>query len=151
MKPNFKYLAYGAMVGLLVGGFLGKSQQKVQTKEVVKYVDKIVEKRVQSKDTDVVVVEKRLKDGTVEKRTEVKEHTNSVTDTKEEKSIDSISSKTSVKGSGVTLGVLGITDLNLSHKLEYGLTVTVPVAGAVKVQALGTTDKKVGLGVAIEF
>ncbi len=140
---KLKYPLIAAVAGLLVGRFVMQPPVKTEIKEVVK----LVEKKQEDKKKNVVIVERKNKDGSVETRTEIKEDTKSVTDTR----VDSSKYAKTQKGSGVTVGVLAIKDLSISQELDYGISVTVPVWGALKLQGLGTTGKQVGLGVALEF
>lgn len=143
MKKSLSIPLVAAVVGLLVGRFALQPPVKIQTKEVVKYV----ERKQEDKKKNVVIVEKRNKDGSVEKRTEIQEANKSVTDSK----LDSTKQQTVKKGSGVTVGVLALKDLGAPAETEYGVSVTVPVHGALKLQGFGTTGKQVGIGIAVEF
>lgn len=132
-----------AVAGLLVGRFLLQPPVKTETKEVVKYV----ERKQEDKKKNVVIIERKNKDGSIDRRTEIKEDSKSVTDSK----LESSKQQVVKKGSGVTVGVLALKDLSQSSELEYGISVTVPIHGAFKLQGLGTTGKEVGVGVAVEF
>lgn len=140
---KYKYPLIAAVAGLLVGRFVLQPPAKTEVKEVIK----LVEKKQEDKKKNVVITEKKNKDGSVEKRTEIKEDTKSVTDTK----LDSSKQQVVKKGAGITVGVLALKDLSQSSDLEYGVSITVPVHGALKLQGLGTTGKQVGAGVALEF
>lgn len=148
---NLKQISYivgAALFGILVGRYVVKPKTEVKTKEVIKYVEVFKEKKEEKKNVKVVVVEKP--DGTKTTTTIDTSVTNTVTNN--ETKIDS-KKETSVKaGSNLTLGALAIADAtNFSSKLEYGVTAAVPVFGNLKAQALVTTDKKVGIGLAIDF
>jgi hypothetical protein len=143
MSKSISIPLVAAVVGLLVGRFVLQPPVKIQTKEVVKYV----ERKQEDKKKNVVIVERRLKDGSVEKRTEIKEAAKSVTDSK----LDSTKQQSIKKGSGVTVGVLALKDLANPSETDYGMSVTVPVHGALKIQGFGTTGKQVGIGIAVEF
>lgn len=133
-----------ALISFLAGKYLFPTKPEV--KEVVKTVtvEKIVEKRNVVKNTKVT----EKPDGT--KVTEVTETDKTVivdnTSSKSEKKLE-------VKGSAkLTLGLLAIKDgSDFSSPTQFGTTVTVPLVGNLKMQALGTTDKRVGLGLALEF
>lgn len=140
---SLKYVIASAVAGLLVGRFIMQPPVKIETKEVVKYV----EKKEENKKKNVVIIERKNTDGSIEKRTEIKEDSKSVTDSK----LDSSKQQSIKKGAGVTVGVLALKQLSTDSQLQYGMSVTVPVYGPVKLQGLGTTDKHVGIGVAIEF
>ena len=47
--------------------------------------------------------------------------------------------------------MLAIKELSLDNNIEYGIVISAPIYGSLKVQALGTTDKKIGIGLGIEF
>lgn len=124
------------------GKYLFPPQPEI--KEVTKTVtiEKIVEKRNVVK--TVKVTEKP--DGT--KVTETTEKDKSIiidnTDTR-------TATKTEVKTTKITLGMLALKDLDNFKNTEFGATVTVPLFGNIKAQAIGTTGKQIGVGLAWEF
>lgn len=141
---NYLKITIVAIIAFLAGKYL--FPPKAQIKETVKtvVVEKIVEKRNVVKKTKTT----EKPDGT--KVTEVTETDRTVI-------VDNTSSRTEkkveVKGSAkVTLGLLAIKDANdFSAAIQYGATVSLPLIGNLKAQALGTTDKRIGLGLALEF
>lgn len=140
------YLTFGliGLLSFLAGKYL--FPPKPETKQVIKYVE--VEKKVQNKDKVVKSTKIKRPDGTVVTETTVEEKTKTVTD----KSSQLDSTKSVKSGSKVTVGLLYIRDVqHFSRAANFGATVSVPVFGNVRAQALGTTDKKVGLGLALEF
>jgi hypothetical protein len=143
MKKYLNYAIVGA-VCLLVGRFVLQPKQEV--KEVVKYVEKKEEMKKTKK--VVKIKEEKKPDGTTSSETTITEDSNTETNT----SISS-SKETSIKtGSGVSVGILALKDLNkFSEKLEYGAVVSVPVFGSLSVIGSADTTKRVGLGVALEF
>ena len=119
---------------------------KAEVKEVVKYVQ--VEKKEEKKNKVIVKKEVKKPDGTVITDTTETEYTQTNTDTSTK--IDS--QKIAKSASKITLGVLALKNVEkFSDKTEFAATVTVPLFGAVRAQAIGTTDKKVGLGLALDF
>ena len=136
------YVAIITLAAFLAGKFLFPQEPKVVEKI------KIVEKKEQKKKEDKKITSVKIKrpDGSVETRTQV--DIKSQTDTKQE----SVTDKKTEKGSSVTVGVLVLKDLTeFSSELEYGATVTFPLIGKLKGQAIGTTQKQVGIGIALEF
>lgn len=129
---------------LLIGKYV--LQEKLQVKETVRtvYVEKIVEKRAVKTHT----VQTKKVDGTVITVTDIDDKTE--IDTAKSGTVET---KRETKGkAALTLGLLAIKDVaNFQQSTNYGLTVTAPLFGNLKVQALGTTDKRVGLGLALEF
>ena len=140
---------YGIIAALIVGAFLAGKYlfpPKPETKEVVKIVE--VEKKVQVKDKNVRIVKTQKKDGSVVTETVIDEHSKSTVDS----SVKIDSSKVVKSTAKITLGVLAIKQADdFAEATQFGATITVPVLGNIKAQVLGTTDKKVGLGLALEF
>lgn len=137
----YLYAGIACIASFLAGKYLFPPSPQIveRTKTVV--VEKYVEKRNINRSSRVT----ERPDGT--KVTETTESDKSVivdnTKTKSDKKLE-------VKGSAnLTLGLLAISDF--SRPMEYGATVTVPVFGNIKAQGLVTTDKRVGLGLALEF
>lgn len=150
METLKKYGLFGliAIAGILIGRYVIQPKSEVRTKEVIKYVEVFKEKKSEKKNVKVVVVTKP--DGTTTTTTTDTSTTDTVTNT--ETKIDSSKETIAKKGSGLTLGALAIANgQRFSDKLEYGVTAAIPVFGSLKAQALVTTDKRVGLGLAIEF
>jgi hypothetical protein len=145
-----KYGLFGliAIAGILIGRYVIQPKSEVKTKEVIKYVEVYKEKKEEKKNVKIVVVEKP--DGT--KTTTTTDNSTTSTVSNGTTKIDSKNEVTIKKGSGLTLGALAIANASrFSDKLEYGVTAAIPVFGNLKAQALITTDKRVGLGLAIEF
>jgi hypothetical protein len=140
---------YLILVGVGLAAFLaGKylTTPRVEVKEVVKVVE--VEKKQQKKDKVVKSTKVKKPDGTVVTETTVTEQTQTNTD----RTAQTEATKVTKTGPKITVGVLAVKNVDrFSEPMEFAATVTVPVFGNVKAQALGTTDKKVGLGVALEF
>lgn len=118
---------------------------KPQIKEVIKTVQ--VEKKQKKEDKVVKSTKTKRPDGTIVTETTVVTKTDTVTD----KASQSESTKTT-SGPKIGVGVLAIKNVSkFSEDATFGVTLSVPVFGNVKAQALGTTDKKVGLGLLMEF
>lgn len=142
-----KFTLIALALGLLIGRFVLQSKptviEKIKTVEVEKKVF------IENKNKKEVKKEIVRPDGTKETTTEIVE--NSTSESTTDRKLVAESQKTS-KGSGVTLGLLAIKDAaDFSTSLHYGITVSAPIYGSLKVQALGTTDKRVGLGLGVEF
>jgi hypothetical protein len=140
----YLYAGIACLLSFLAGKYL--FSPKPQVKEVVKTVtvEKYVEKRNVVKKTRTT----KAKDGT--EVTEVTETDKSVIVDNRKSQVER---RSEIKGnSKLTLGLLAIKPINdFGKPFEYGATVSVPVIGSIKAQGLVTTDKKVGLGVAIDF
>ena len=140
---------YGIMAIIAIVSFLAGKYvfpPKADVKEVVKIVE--VEKKQEKKNKVTKIVEIKKPDGTVETDTTEVENTQTVTDT----SIKSESTKVTKSANKITLGLLAIKQADdFSKATQFGATVAVPLIGNLKVQALGTTDKRVGLGLALDF
>lgn len=147
MKTYITYIVIGASC-LLIGRYI--LQPKQQVKEVVKIVE--VEKQVkeEKKKTRTEVKETVKPDGSKETVTVITEDTNiKETGIKESK----VDTKTVAKsGSGVTIGVLALKDLDrFSDKPEFGILTSIPVFGKISVVGSVDTTKRVGVGLALEF
>lgn len=127
---------------VLIGRYVLTPKPKVIVKEVVKIVE--VEKK-QTKKKKVTTATTNP-DGSSTTQTTETEDTTSETTT-------NIASTTTTKTkSGLTLGLLAIKDVSsFSSPLQYGATISVPLAGSLSVVGLATTSKQVGVGLAIEF
>lgn len=150
METLKKYGLFGLIViaGILIGRYVIQPKSEVRTKEVVKYVEVFKEKKEEKKKIKIVVVQKP--DGTT--TTTTTDDSTITTTSNGTTKIDSSKEIIVKKGSGLTLGALAIANgQRFSDKLEYGVTAAIPVFGSLKAQALVTTDKRVGLGLAIEF
>jgi len=135
------------IICLLVGRYALTPKQEVKT--VVKVVE--VEKKVKEEKKKVRTRIKEVvkKDGTSTKVTVIDEESEEKETTSKEKKTDSKTiSKT---GSGLTLGVLAIKDIDNFSNTEYGISLAVPLIGNFKVLGLATTGKQIGVGVGLEF
>src|ERR1043165_9779881 len=141
-----KYTTLGlvALLSFLAGKYLFPPQPKI--KEVVKVVE--VEKKQEKKDKVVKSTKTKKPDGTVVTQTTVTEQTRTNTDRTSQLNVSKTSSPSAKIGVGL-LYIKGTTEF--SQPANFGATVTVPVIGNLKAQALGTTDKKIGLGLSLEF
>ena len=131
---------------LLIGRYVLTPKPKVVTKEVVKIVE--VEKKTVDTKKKKVTKETKGKDGTVVVETTETEDTK--VDVNRSTKVDS--SKVSKSGGTViTLGLVAQKALDDLAKTEYGVVTAVPLIGNLKVVGTASTDKKVGLGLAIDF
>lgn len=117
---------------------------KVETKEVVKTV-------VQKEEAKVKIVYKEKvtsPDGTTTEKEVSREDTNST-----ENSSTSKVSESSVKNdAGLTIQALAIANISdITGKQEYGLSVKKRVIGNLGFGILATTDKKIGVGISVDF
>jgi hypothetical protein len=116
------------------------------TKEVVKIVE--VEKKTVDTKKKKVTKETKGKDGTVVVETTETEDTKVATN----KSTNTESSKSSkIGGPAITLGLVAQKALDDFARTDYGVVAAVPLIGNLKVLGTASTDKKVGLGLAIDF
>jgi len=154
METLKKYGLFGliAIAGILIGRYVIQPKSEVRTKEVVKYVEVYKEKKEEKKKVKTIITEVINKDGTKTVTTVITDDSTSTTQTNNTTQIDSKKEVVVKKGSGLTLGALAIANgQRFSDKLEYGVTAAIPIFGSLKAQALVTTDKRVGLGLALEF
>lgn len=131
---------------LLIGRYVLTPKPKVVTKEVVKVVE--VEKKTVDTKKKKVTKETKGKDGTIVVETTETEDTRIDVD----RSTKVDSSKVSKSGgTAITLGLLAIKDLDDLARTEYGAVAAVPLMGNLKVVGTASTNKTVGLGLAIDF
>ena len=139
------YLKFGlvAVLAFLAGKYLFPPKPEIKETAKTVTVEKIVERRNVEKTTRVT----EKPDGT--KVTETTEKDRSIiVDNSSSKS----QTKTEIKGSAkITLGLLAIKNVEHFRDTDFAATVTVPLFGNLKAQALGTTNKQIGLGLALEF
>jgi hypothetical protein len=127
---------------LLIGRFLLTPKPKVITKEVIKIVE------VEKKKTKKKKVSTEIKNPDGSTTTQITE----IEDTTTEASTSVASNSSSETKRGVLVGVMALKNLgNLSGDLEYGATVSAPIYGSLNFQAIMTTSKTVGIGIALEF
>jgi short subunit fatty acids transporter len=141
-----------AIAGILIGRYIIQPKQEVKIKEKIVYVEKFKEKKEEKKNTKTTITETMNKDGSKTTTTVITDNsttsTQSSKDTKEKSSLSSVT-KT---GHSITLGMLAIKDIpNPTKPIAYGVTVVVPVFGSVSATGLVTTEKQVGIGLAISF
>jgi len=139
----YLYVGIACVLSFLAGKYIFPPAVEVREKVRTVTVEKIVEKRNVVKSTRTV----EKPDGT--KVTETTERDTSVI-------VDNSSSKsereTKTGGAKLTLGLLAIKNAeDFSQSFEYGATISVPLVGKLKAQGLVTTDKRVGLGLGLEF
>jgi hypothetical protein len=129
----FKTHAIIAIVALLVGRYVLQPKPK----EVVKWKEKVVTQ------TQVKIVTRTVQkpDGTIIIDERIDENSSSKTER-------SGSKKT---GSGITLGLLAIKDLDNFQQTNAEAIVVVPFFGNLKIVGSVDTTKQVGLGLALEF
>lgn len=135
------------IICLLVGRYVLTPKQEV--KEVIKIVE--VEKKVkeEKKKVKTKIKETVATDGSRTTETTIDEDSGSRETTSTERRTDS--STVTKTGSGLTLGVLAIKDIDNFSNTEYGITAAIPLIGNLKVVGLATTGKQVGLGLGLEF
>lgn len=142
------------VLAFIIGGVLGRVLiPKVQVQEVIRYQKVSIEQKQQEKNKTVVIVETKNPDGSSTKQTTI--NTNDKTNIKKEDNTikDNVYNKTS-SYKGVAVGLFISKDMNkniLTNRTEYGIITSVPVIGNLSVTGLLTTDKKIGVGLSIEF
>lgn len=134
---SLKNYSIVAIVALLVGRYVLQPKPV----EVVKWKEKVV-KVVETK-VKTVSKETKKPDGTVIIDTTTEEATNSVSKTEKEGSKKS--------GSGLTLGLLAVKDLNNFSQTNAEALVVVPFFGNLKIVGTVDTTKQIGLGLALDL
>lgn len=146
---NLKYYTIVGLSCLLIGRYVLQPEPKTITKEVIVYKEKKQEN--EKKDEKKVVKSTKTKkpDGTVVTETTI------TTDTsikKEAKTDIKVESKvTKQTGNGVTLGLLAVKNLDAVQQTHAEAIAVVPFFGNLSFVGSLTTNKQVGLGLALEF
>ena len=125
-----------------VGYFATPTKVKTEVKEVVKIVK-------EEQKTKIVYREKIVyPDGTTVEKEQEREDTN----TREASESSRTASSETTKDTGLTLSALAIVDTkDITGQREYGVHVSKRVLGALSVNAMATTDKKIGVGIGWSF
>ena len=148
---NIKKIINFTLVGLLgivIGRFIIQPKTKVVEKEVIVFREKKEEKK-DSKITTRTREEKKP-DGTIITDTTKTEETK--TETKTDIKLAKENSKSTQKGSGVLIGAMIMDDLNdLKSKDHYGIMVAVPLAQRAYIFGTADMQKRIGIGLALEF
>jgi hypothetical protein len=138
---NLKYYALTAIISLLVGRYVLQPEPKTITKIVEKKQER------EKKDEKKTVKSKKTKnaDGTETTETTV------TIDTKTDKTATTDKSTQTIKGKGVTLGLLAVKDLSNFQPTNVEAVAVVPFFGNLSIIGSVNSLKQVGLGLAVEF
>ena len=138
---NLKYCIITAVVSLLVGRYVLQPEPKTITKIVEKKQER------EKKDEKKIVKSTKVKkpDGTITIETTV------TTDTKTDKTATTDKSTQTVKGKGVTIGVLAVKTLGDFQPTNFETVAVVPFFGNLSIVGSANTLKQVGIGLALEF
>lgn len=136
------------IMGVVIGRFVIQPKTKIVEKEVIVFREKKEEKK-DSKITTRTREEKKP-DGTIITDTTKTEETK--TETKTDIKLAKEKSKSVQKGSGVLIGAMIMDDLNdLKSKDHYGIMLAVPLAQRAYIFGTADMQKRVGIGLALEF
>jgi hypothetical protein len=156
LNTRNKVIILSVFVGLGFGaGYFAKpSKVDIQYKdrEVIKEVVKEVIK--ENKNVITTIKETKNKDGssTIDTTIEDKSQIDSSKVSDKEVVKEITSSKITTNEIGLTVQALVISDLNnVSGNREYGIYVKKRVFSNVSVGAIATTDKKIGVGIGLDF
>jgi len=128
------------------GRFSKPAVVKIETVEVVKTVTV----KEAAKEKIVTIIKTVYKDGTTTEttKTEDREATKETSDTESTK----VANSETIRDVGLTLSALAIVDAtNIQGHRDYGINVSKRVFSNVSIDALVTTDKKIGLGIGLSF
>lgn len=134
-------------LGVAVGRF--SLPQKVITKTETKIVEKVVLEKEKKADKEIIVTERRRSDGTVTKRTEIKDK--SVTTTKETADTTVNSLTHTVTEYRQDLYKLRALSALHSGEIVYGAGVERRLLGPFWLGAWALTDKTLGLSLGLTF
>lgn len=136
------------IIGILIGRFLIQPKTKIIEKEKIVYVDKKEEKK-DSKITTRIREEKKP-DGTIVTDTTKTEETK--TETKTEVAVQKEKTKETKKGSGFIIGAMIMDEIdNLSSRDHYGVLLAIPIAERAFIFSTVDFEKRMGVGLALEF
>lgn len=144
-------IALSAIIGILIGRYILKPKVKTEVKEVIKYVEVYKEKKEEKKSKKTSITERTNKDGSKETSTVIVENDSSVTESSKETESSVVKTAKTTTGSGLTLSMLAIKDLDSRNPISYGAVVSVPVVGNLNITGMATTEKQVGIGIGISF
>jgi flagellar biosynthesis protein FliP len=148
---SFKTLINYTVVGIcgaIIGYFFIQPKTKIIEKEKLVYVEKKEEKK-DSKVTTIIREEKKP-DGTIITDTTKTEETK--TETKTEVAVQKEKTKKTENNSGVIIGAMIMDELNdLKSKDDYGILVAIPIAKRAYLFSTMDTQKRFGVGLALEF
>ena len=147
IKEN-KNCIIAIIVALLIGRFVLQPKGKVEIKTVEKVVEVIKEVKVEDKKKNVRIIEHKNKDGSSTKETTISEDTHA-TDNKDTNIVATKETSKTISNRGVQLGIVAFNPWEKDH--SFGLLTSIPVYGSLSVTGMLTTDKKVGIGVTLEF
>lgn len=153
-----KQTVIAIIVTLLVGAAIGRYSlpAKVEVRTEVKTVEKIVKDTEKQKDTDkvITIVETKLPDGTVTKKTEIvdKSKTETTTKTTTDKDTDSMSESVTTYATKdwFVRGMAGFK-LDGAAPTQYGIGIDRRILGPIHVGGYGFTDGKFGVEVGLSF
>lgn len=149
---NYTTLLVVAISGILIGRYIIQPKQEVKIKEKIVYVEVFKEKKEEKKNTKTTITEKVDKDGSKTITTVITDNSTTSTQTSKDTKEKTDTSTVTKTGHSITLGMLAIKDLpNPTKPIAYGVTVAVPVFGSISATGLVTTEKQVGIGLAINF
>lgn len=147
LKDNKKLIIIGVSC-LLVGRYILKEDPIIVEKEVIVYREKS-QTTSQSRRTTTSRQENRP-DGSSTTETTTTEESSNQSNT--EVAIDSTTTKKTSRGSKITLGVLALKDLDhFSKNTHIGVLTKAPLIGNLSIIGSIDTNKRVGLGLALEF
>lgn len=144
-------IALSAIIGILIGRYILKPKVKTEVKEVIKYVEVYKEKKEEKKSRRTSITERTNKDGSKETSTVIVENDSSVTESSKETESSVVKTAKTTTGSGLTLSMLAIKDLDSRNPISYGAVVSVPVVGNLNITGMATTEKQIGIGIGINF
>jgi hypothetical protein len=147
IKEN-KICIIAVIIALLIGRFVLQPKAKVEIKTVEKLVEVIKEVKVEDKKKNVRIIEHKNKDGSSTKETTISEDTHA-TDNKDTNITATKETTKTISNRGIQLGVIAFDPWKAEH--SFGLLTTIPVYGSLSITGMVTTDKKVGVGLTIEF
>lgn len=135
------------------GKYSAPSKVEVITKEVIKEVIKEVEVKNEKKNKVVTVRRTTAKDGTTTVDTTITDRGTVDTNTTVDVSKESVkvSETTISRDSGLSLQALALAPFNDLKDRVYGAAVSKRVFGNLRVGVLGTSDKKIGVSVGLDF
>ena len=142
------------LIAFEIGRYTKATRVEIVTKEVIKEVIK-KDSNVDIKKNKVITITKTVNvDGSITTNTVITDRgtVESHTTTDSIKESVKTSDTTTLRDSGLTVEALSLIDYkNLSNDKIYGFSVSKRILGNLRAGILGTTDKKIGFTVGIDF
>jgi len=155
-KKIYVLLGILTLLGLTfqAGRYSKAAKVEVVTKEVIKEVIKEVVVKNDKRNQTTIVDKTTNRDGTTTEHTTIVDRgtTDTTTSTDTNRESTKSSSTTTTRDSGLTIEAFAMAKINdLSGDRVYGAGVSKRIFGNLRAGIMGTTDKKIGITLGLDF